>query len=95
MDWSISVYDSLGARQFEQTFVTMDCAIEFLEDHIARFLQENARYVVIRDETNGTEKKYRADRISHCILSATDWSAALCPANAAVAINARAGSHLR
>ena len=95
MGCSVCVYDSLGGRQFEQAFITMDCAIEFLESQIERFLRDGARYVVIKDDANGLEKKYRADRISHCIIAATDWSKALCPINAAVAINARARSHVR
>ncbi len=73
MSCTVSVYDAAGTRQFSQAFRTPEGATDFLEQAIDPMIADGATYVVVVDSVRRAEKKFRAQTISDCILTAVDW----------------------
>ncbi len=71
------ILDDRGERLFAERFRTIEQAQGFLENTIAFFLNQRAEHVVLRDESDGVEMKYRADGVAEGLPISPELARAL------------------
>ncbi len=73
----LHVLDGRGERLFAERFHSIEEAESFIKNTIAFFLNQRAEHIVLRDELEGIELKYRANGVAGGLPISPDLRRAL------------------